>query len=285
MKGEGNLTKSVTVVSTGSGEVHPEHIFGTRKPALWWIFTSRKWVSIPINVFVIEHADGLVLFDTGMDRSVVTNPDYFPDKVTALFMRRIFRFHQGPEDTLTQQLAAAGYRAGEVRLAVMSHLHFDHAGGISEIPQAELLVSQDAWDHMLGRHPEREGVLKRDIDVPGARWRRIVFSPTADPALAPFDRAYDVMGDGSMVLLPTPGHLPGSVSMLVRMTGAPPVLLIGDLAYSVAALERGQIPGTGDKEELRDSYDKVRALKVHLPGLVVASSHDAEAARALEDAM
>jgi glyoxylase-like metal-dependent hydrolase (beta-lactamase superfamily II) len=265
--------------------VHPEHIFGTRKPSLWWIFTSNEWVPIPINVFVIEHADGLVLFDTGMDRSVVTNPDYFPDKVTAFFMRHIFRFHQGPEDTLTQQLAAAGYRAGDVRLAVMSHLHFDHAGGIAEIPQAELLVSQDAWDHMLGRHPEREGVLKRDIDIPGARWRRMVFSPTADPALAPFDRAYDVMGDGSMVLLPTPGHLPGSVSMLVRMTGTPPVLLIGDLAYSVAALERGQIPGTGDKEELRDSYDKVRALKAHLPGLVVASSHDAEAARALEDAM
>ncbi len=274
--------KSITVLSTGSGEVHPEHIHGTRKPTLWWVLTSRWWVEIPIYVFVIEHADGLVLFDTGMDRAVMTDPYYFPDKVTAFFMRRIFRFSQGPEDTLTRQLALAGFRAGDVRLAVLSHLHFDHAGGIHEILQAELLVSQNAWAHMQGPHPEREGVLRRDLEVPGARWRRIGFDRTDDPSLAPFDQAYDVMGDGSIVLLPTPGHLPGSVSMLIRRTGAPPVLLIGDLAYSVAGLERGEIPGTGEAKELRDSYAKVRALEERLPGLLVVSSHDREAAQALK---
>jgi N-acyl homoserine lactone hydrolase len=276
--------KSIRVISTGMGKVHHEHIYGTRKPPLWWIFTSKRWVEIPIYVFVIEHADGLVLFDTGMDRAVMTNPDYFPDKVTAFFMRHIFRFHQGPADTLSEQLALAGYRAEDVRLAVMSHLHFDHVGGIRSIPQAELLVSKDAWDHMLGPHPEREGVLRRDIDIPGAHWRQIDFARVEDPALSPFDQAFDVMGDGSLVILPTPGHLPGSVSMLVRRSGAPPILLIGDLAYSVAALERGQIPGTGDKAQLRASYDKVLALTAQHPDMVVVSSHDPEAARALQGA-
>jgi len=273
--------KALRIIRTGHGAAHPEHLYGTRKPTLWWIFTSGRWVEIPIYVFVVEHADGLVLFDTGMDRRVVTDPDYFPDKVTAFFMRRIFRFNQGPEDTLTHQLALAGYRAEDVRLAVLSHLHFDHAGGIREIPGAELVVSQEAWDHMLGPHPEREGVLRRDLDIPEATWRRIVFDRTDDPGLAPFDRASDLMGDGSMVLLPTPGHLPGSVSMLIRRPGAPPVLLIGDLAYSVDALERGQVPGTGVKDELRDSYGKVMALKARFPDLVIVSSHDAEAAIAL----
>lgn len=271
----------VRVISTGSGEAHPEHIYGTRKPSLWWIFTSRRWVKIPINLFVIDHADGLVLFDTGMDRRATIDPDYWPDKVTAFFMGRIFRFHQDPEDTLTRQLALAGYRAEDVRLAVLSHLHFDHAGGIGEIPQAELLVSQDAWDHMQGPHPEREGVLRRDLEIPEAHWRRIAFEPTDDPELVPFDRAYDVMGDGSMVLLPTPGHLPGSLSMFVRRQEAPPVLLIGDLAYSVDALEDGRVPGTGNAQELDASYAKVRALKARHPRLVVVSSHDAEAARGL----
>lgn len=81
-----------------------------------------------------------------------------------------------------------------------------------------------------------------------------------------------------MILLPTPGHLPGSLSMLIRRTDAPPLLLIGDLAYSVAALERGQVPGTGDKKQLRTSYEKVTALKAHIPELLVLSSHDGKAA-------
>ena len=283
---EGNMgsgpIKSVTVISTGSGEVHPEHILGTRKPTLWWILTSRRWVWIPIYVFVIEHQDGLVLFDAGMDPAVVTNPDYFPDKVTAFFMRRIFRFHQGPEDTLARQLEIAGYSPSQVRTAVISHLHFDHAGGIRDIPQADLVVSREAWEHMNGPHPEREGVLKRDLDIPEARWRRIGFEPVDDPSLAPFDHAYDLMGDGSLILLPTPGHLPGSISMLIRRAPAPPLLLIGDLAYSLAAMERGQIPGTGDNTELRRTYDKVLQLRASIPELLVLPSHDRKAVEALE---
>ena len=92
------------------------------------------------------------------------------------------------------------------------------------------------------------------------------------------------MGDGSMVLLPTPGHLPGSLSMLVRRVGAPPLLLIGDLTYGVELLERGQLPGTGDKKELRASFAKVLALKERMPDLVILASHDTHAAERLSEA-
>ena len=92
------------------------------------------------------------------------------------------------------------------------------------------------------------------------------------------------MGDGSIILLPTPGHLPGSLSMLVRRDGAPPLLLIGDLTYGVELLERGQLPGTGDKKELRASFAKVLALKERMPDLVILASHDTHAAEALREA-
>ncbi len=266
--------KSVSVISTGYSEVHPEHIFGTRKPTLWWIFTSKQWVKIPIQVFIIEHMQGLVLFDTGLDRAVVTNPDFFPDKVTKYIFNHIFRFHQSPEETLTRQLELAGYRACDVQKAVISHLHWDHAGGISEIPQAELVVSQEAWQHMLGSHPEREGVLRRDIDIPGAKWNKIMFQPTDDPLLAPFTHAFDLMGDGSLILLPTPGHLTGSMSMLVRRKNEPPLLMVGDLTYNVDMLMQDKLPGTGDKKELLKSFANVRALKENIPDLIILASHD-----------
>lgn len=274
--------RNVAVISTGSGAGHPEHIYGTRKPTLWWIFTSRRWVELPLNVYVIDHADGLVLFDTGADRRVVTDPGYWPDSVTRLFMKNIFRWNIGPDDTLSRQLELAGYSAADVTKAVLSHLHADHAGGIREIPGAELYVARAAWEHMLGAHPERDMVLRRDLAILGARWREIAFQPTDDPSLAPFTEAFDLMGDGSMVVLPTPGHLPGAVSMLVRRGDASPLLLIGDLTYSEQLLERDQTPATGDTQTLLNSFAKVKVLREHLLDLVILPAHDFTAAEKLE---
>jgi glyoxylase-like metal-dependent hydrolase (beta-lactamase superfamily II) len=109
------------------------------------------------------------------------------------------------------------------------------------------------------------------------------FEPTDDPSLAPFTEACGVMGDGSLVVVPTPGHLPGSVSMLIRRSDGPPVLLIGDLTYNQELLERDQVAATGDKKLLRDSYAKVRALKQHTPDLVIVAGHDATASEKLTD--
>ncbi|PXF61958.1 MAG: hypothetical protein C4B59_01650 [Candidatus Methanogaster sp.] len=187
----GGPIKSVSIISTGTGEAHRKHIYGTRKPVLWYI---------------------------------------------------------------------------------------------REILHADLVVSSEAWEHMLGPHPEREGVFRRDIELPGAKWQRISFQPTDDPSLTPFTHAFDLMGDGSMVMLPTPGYLPGSLSMLVRRDGAPPLLLVDDLCYGLELLERCQLPGTGDRKELRASYAKVLALKERMPDLVILPAHDPEAAGALREA-
>lgn len=277
--------KTVAVIKTGDGEGHYEYIYGTRKPALWWIFLGRRWVRLPINVYVIEHEDGLVLFDTGQDRAVVTDPDYYPDRITALFMRNIFRWHIRPDDTLTAQLERAGYSAAEVRKAVISHLHADHVGCIAEIPQAELFAAEEGLAYMRGPdHPERHLVFLDRIEIPGAKWRALAFEPTDDPALAPFTEAFDLMGDGSMVVLPTPGHLEGSVSMLVRRGEKPPLLLIGDLSYDEDLLQRDQFPAIGNREELRASFAKVRALKERMPDLVILPAHDFGAAEKLRAA-
>src|SRR3954453_17946089 len=71
--------RRVSVVSTGTVEIHPEHAGPTRQPMPLWLLTSRRWTAPrPLNVSVLEHRDGLVLFDTGQDRATVTDPRYFP---------------------------------------------------------------------------------------------------------------------------------------------------------------------------------------------------------------
>ncbi|QUR68136.1 MBL fold metallo-hydrolase [Mycobacterium spongiae] len=266
---------AVSVIATGAGEGHYEHVYGTRKPSYWWVFFGRRWLRLPINVYVIAHQDGVVLFDAGMDPAVETDADYWPDPITAFFMRHIFRWHIGPDDSLSVQLERAGYSAAMVVKAVISHLHSDHVGGIAEIPQAELFTAAEGFAYMRGpHHPERHMVLRERTEIPGAKWRMIPFEPNDDPALEPFTEKFDLMGDGSLVVVPTPGHLAGSVSMLVRRNSAPPLLLVGDLTYAEELLYRDQFPAIGDKKLLADSFAKVRALKKHLPDLVILPAHD-----------
>ncbi|MGB5471837.1 MAG: hypothetical protein WBM64_15650 [Woeseiaceae bacterium] len=59
--------KAVHEITTGYVEQHKEHRYGSAKPLMWWVLTSRSWVRAPITAYAIEHRDGLVLFDTGMD--------------------------------------------------------------------------------------------------------------------------------------------------------------------------------------------------------------------------
>lgn len=278
------VVKSVHVFSTGSGGQHKEHRYGSRLPQLWWVLTSRSWIKVPINVYVLEHRDGLVLFDAGMDPAIGTDPNYVPSAIGRFLLHRIFRLHIGPDDALNKKLEALGFTPSAIHKVVISHLHFDHVGGIAEVPQADLLVSKDEWRQLSGPHPERDWILHEHIELPGAKWRQIEFAPTNDPLLAPFGGCYDVMGDGSMTLLPTPGHTPGSMSMLVRTDGLPPLLLVGDLTYEVGLLMKDQVPGTGDKTQLRSSFAKVRTLKTQLPGLVILPAHDPAATEALRAA-
>jgi glyoxylase-like metal-dependent hydrolase (beta-lactamase superfamily II) len=93
------------------------------------------------------------------------------------------------------------------------------------------------------------------------------------------------MGDGSMTLLPTPGHTPGSMSMLVRSRGLPPILLVGDLTYELDLLMNDQVPGIGDAAALRSSFAKVRAMKDQLPDMVLLPAHDPKATDALRQAV
>ena len=95
----------------------------------------------PVNVYVIEHANALVLFDTGQDRASVTDDAYFPGGFTGLIYDRLARFDIGEQDTLTAQLALLGYAPADVDTAILSHLHEDHIGGIAELKDADLLVS------------------------------------------------------------------------------------------------------------------------------------------------
>jgi glyoxylase-like metal-dependent hydrolase (beta-lactamase superfamily II) len=149
-----------------------------------------------------------------------------------------------------------------------------------------------ARSFLAGLPPE----VSRELQAEGERADypagTTVYRPGAPPQAAlvvsglirvPFTESLDVMGDGSLVLLPTPGHTAGSMSLLVRRTGRPLLLLAGDLTYGADILQRGQLPGVGRRRQLSQSTRQVLALEDQQPGLVVLPAHDPTAAQRLLD--
>jgi glyoxylase-like metal-dependent hydrolase (beta-lactamase superfamily II) len=234
---------------------------------------------------VIEHEQGLVLFDTGQDRRSVTDADYFPSGLTGVLYSRLARFAIEPSDTLTAQLNALGYDVSGVRTAILSHLHQDHIGGIAELSDAEIVVSKAEWDELAKPFAEVNGLLRAHIDLPGLHWNFVTPRRTDDLSLAPFAESHDLFGDGSLVLVPTPGHTPGSMSLLLRQEGMAPMLFVGDLTYDADLLAQEKVPGVGSRRGLLRSTRAVLKLKERYPDLVILAAHDPAAAALLERAL
>ena len=280
------LIKRVSVVSTGGVRIRPEHMESTGSPMLWWLLTSHRWTTpLPIYVYVIEHEQGRVLFDTELDRASLIDPGYYQCGLVRRTYTKMARFAIGPQQTLTEQLRGIGYEPGQVRTVVLSHLHPDHIGGLAEVSGAEIVVSAREWAQPDAPFPTAKGLLRSHIDLPGLRCTRVIPAPVDDESIAQFTASHDLFGDGSLVLVATPGQTPGSLSLLLRQPGMPPILFVGDLCYSTGLLERGAVPGIGARRRLRESSRAVAELTRRNRGLMVMPAHDPLAAARLRRAL
>src|SRR5580704_6647533 len=220
--------RRVSVVSTGHVQIRPDHLASTWRPTAWWLLASRRWTGPrPINAYVIEHRDGLVLFDTGQDRASVTDPGYFPGGLTGVLYGRLARFEISPQETLSAGLNRLGYAADDVKTAVLSHLHQDHIGGLGELSHAGIVVSQAEWDTLSSPLPQMRGLMRRHIDlpydahlletghVPGVGSRRRLREATA---------MINTMRQQYPGLVILPAHDPGAASRLAQATGQAPTL-------------------------------------------------------------
>jgi N-acyl homoserine lactone hydrolase len=274
---------SIDLVSTGSVRIRPQHRHSDGTPTAWWLLTSRRWTEpLPIHVGVIRHAGRVILFDTGQDRRSVTDPAYFPGGPAGLIYRRLARFDIGETDRLPARLAAIGVDIRDVDTVVLSHLHQDHIGGLRDLRHARIVVAEAEWAQ-LKPGAEAAGVLRRHIDLPGLHWQRIGFDGAAPSEVAPIERAHDLLDDGTLLAVPLPGHTPGSLGMLARLPGHPPVLFAGDLTYDAATLG-DRVPGVGVRRTLEATSRMVRMLQERMPDLVVVGAHDPGAPESLRRA-
>jgi len=202
---------------------------------------SDTTVDFPVLSWLIEHSDGLVLFDTGMHIDLQTSFDRIGER-TAETISPAF----SPGEELTARLAARGVRPADIDQIVVSHLHFDHVGGNEEIPDARVVVQRAEWE---------SGHDQRMID-------HGVYNP-ADydhgHDVAQIDGEHDVFGDGKIVCLPTPGHTRGHQSLRLELDSGP-VVLTGDCVYLEHMLYDMVVPQMGSERAQTVQRESMRYL-------------------------
>lgn len=226
-------------------------------PARLFVAGASGRLRVPVPSFLIDHARGLALFDTGL------HPDVQRDPAGRLGANAPFftpDFTAGQD--VASHLRAAGIDPAAVRFVVTSHLHFDHAGGNATIPNAALIVQRREWD--AGHDPDliaRNFYDPKDYDL--------------GHGVLMVDGEHDLFRDGRVVCTPTWGHTPGHQSLRVRLDGGREVLLAADACYLRRTLEALELPEVVfDRKAMLDVLHRLRALRA--AGVEIVYGHDPE---------
>ena len=211
-------------------------------------------VSVPIPFYVIDHPDGVALFDCGLHAELADSDDPY--------LQRLRR--QGMDTTVTaDELPDAALKRldidpARVRYAVLSHLHFDHAGGLHALPNATVVVQRREWAAGTDEEMARRYFLSRRFFDLGHDLKLI-------------DGEHDLFGDGSVTLHPSFGHTPGHQSMQVR-SAMGDRLLVGDACYHCEVVETRRFPAHADQAAMNAALDGLLAMRD--AGTVMVFGHD-----------
>ncbi|MBI5105154.1 MAG: N-acyl homoserine lactonase family protein [Solirubrobacterales bacterium] len=219
-----------------------------------------RWFPVPIPAFLVEHPEaGPILVDAGMHADVATDVRGHLGRVAAMF----YAITMEPSWAAPAQLRERGVEPADVRLIVMTHLHYDHASGLSQFPGATVLVDDREWEQ--ARHGRFLEGYDAGLFPAALTWR--TYTHAADEV--------DVLGDGSIRLLRTPGHTAGHRSVVLRLAEGRELLLTGDAAYAIRSLDERLLPWVAwDDDAYLASVDRLRAWRDAHPGATIIAGHD-----------
>jgi N-acyl homoserine lactone hydrolase len=237
------------------------------------------WLEIPVVAFLVTHpVVGHVLIDTGFHSSVAVEPRQALGRFGGLLFRDL---EMEAGDAVAPQLRALGIPAADVQVVIMTHLHSDHASGISEFPDSTFVVSEKEWE-AAGRGGLTSGYFPRQFDH-AFDWRTLDFDGRDSDSFATFGRGFDLFGDGSVRLVSTPGHTLGHLSVVLRL-GEREALVAGDAIYTMRTLRDSHLPHRmADEHLFRRSLREIQLYARGAPDALIIPGHDLEHWRTLEE--
>jgi N-acyl homoserine lactone hydrolase len=198
--------------------------------------------SVPIPFYVVEHRDGVALFDCGLP-AALRDPE---DRYLVAMRQRGLDVTFEPEDMVASHLERLDIDAARVRYVVLSHLHFDHVGGLHQVPNATVVVQRREWEAGFDAElAPRHYLRKRYFDL-GHTVKLI-------------DGAHDLFGDGTVTCVPSFGHTPGHQSLRVRSPQGDH-LLVADACYHRQVIDSRRFPSMSDHPAMNRSLDALLAM-------------------------
>jgi glyoxylase-like metal-dependent hydrolase (beta-lactamase superfamily II) len=228
-----------------------------------------------MTALLVKHPKGDLLIDTGMGRKI-------DEQVAALpfWFRAVTEYTRAT--AATDQLDGAGYDRKNLRAILLTHAHWDHVSGVPDFPGTPVWITAEEH-HFV----DAGGWITSTARGTNAKWEEYGFE--GGPYLG-FPKSHDVYGDGAIVIVPAPGHTPGSVIVFLNPPDGKRYAMVGDLAWQREGItEREERPwitrslADDDVPKTRDSLLRIAAVKERIPDLVLVPAHDARAFETFSD--
>jgi len=262
----------VTPIQTGTVSIRPHHHCGEegRGPLgrKLDMLKDRQWVEdLPIYSYLIEHPLGNYLVDSG-DTAKNTAKDFLPSWHP--FFRHGVIVKVAPGEEVGEQLRTMGLDpAKDLEAVILTHMHHDHAGGLGHFPHTPIIVSRENFRLASSWKGRLFGCLPQYFPS----WLRPTLVELPSRPFGPFARSVPLTKDGTIVLVSTPGHMRGHMSVIVR---SPDVTycLAGDSTYDERLLLEELVDGvTYDVELSKQTLRQLMALGQQEPTILLPA-HD-----------
>jgi len=253
--------EGMAIYAIQTGVNHRTAAFAYRGGSPW-----EKWESV-MTAVLVRHPQGDVLIDTGVGRTVASQLKQLPP---------LFRLATDlePSQPAADQLDAARYDRKQLRYILLTHAHWDHVSGVPDFPGVPVLVT--ATEHRFINEGGWVTITARSIDSSSLR----DYAFDGGPHLG-FDHSYDLYGDGSIVMVSTPGHTPGSVVVFVTLPSGARYAFVGDLVWQLEGLlereERAWLvrrSADQDPVALQQSMLRMSAIAMRYPQIKIVPAHD-----------
>ena len=200
-------------------------------------FSSTCWL--------IKRGSEWVLWDTGVPQAAWNDPKGWST------LPKLIVYHL--DKTITGQLAEIGLQTGDITYVALSHTHGDHIGNVGLFPNSTVLMQRAEYTWISSPDGTNDNVNQLK-----ALARQLLGTPRKIQLL---DGDTDMFGDGSVTLISTPGHTPGSQSLLVHLKNSGFIILSGDVVHLEGNFENNIVPALNtDKAMSIASMDKVRGM-------------------------
>lgn len=197
-----------------------------------------KDTNMGVTCYLVVHPRGMLIYDTGLNDRLVGRP---------LYENVLDGYAQVKFNTLSGQLADIGITPRNIDYLVLSHYHWDHIGNAGDFAGSTWLVYQGDRDRMFSSAARAQPWFNQYSALQNSKTKIL----TGD---------YDVFGDGSVIVLATPGHTEGHCSLLVRLKNTGPVVLSGDLYHYQEERDLKRMPDEEKSTGTGQSRQKVEDL-------------------------